>query len=392
MKFPQFWDVKQIKELAFTTAGGTPFTGNREFWGGNIPWMNSGELNLKTVRDVEGRITEKGLENSSTKLIPKHCVLIGLAGQGKTRGTVATNEIELCTNQSIAAIFPGKEFNYKYLYYNLELRYQELRELSDGGGGRGGLNLFLINNLELPLPNLSEQKAIAEALSDIDELINILNVERSKLINMRLSFIQSQLLKEQKARVKLGNHAQFYKGKGLPKSQLSNEGKFEAIHYGELFTNYPETIKEVISRTNIAIGESFLSEINDVLMPSSDVTPRGLATASCITKVGVILGGDVLVVRADSNVIDGSYLSYVIRNSKDEILKLVNGTTVYHLYGKDLANFEFELPALDVQKEFIEKADLMRDEIDFLSQEIEKYEWLKQGMMNDLLTGKVRLV
>jgi type I restriction enzyme S subunit len=105
------WDVKQIGEFTDCTAGGTPSTLNSAYWGGEIPWMSSGELHLKRVQDVEGRITKLGLNNSSTKIIPSRCVLIGLAGQGKTRGTAAINLIELCTNQSIAAIFPNKSFN-----------------------------------------------------------------------------------------------------------------------------------------------------------------------------------------------------------------------------------------------------------------------------------------
>ena len=74
----------------------------------------------------------------------KYCILIGLAGQGKTRGTVAMNMIELCMNQSIAAIFPSKDFYEDYLYHNLDFRYDELRQLSTGDGGRGGLNLNII--------------------------------------------------------------------------------------------------------------------------------------------------------------------------------------------------------------------------------------------------------
>lgn len=69
--------------------------------------MSSGELHLKQVYAVADYITDEGLVNSSTKYVPKNSVLVGLAGQGKTRGTVAINRIELCTNQSIAAIFPA---------------------------------------------------------------------------------------------------------------------------------------------------------------------------------------------------------------------------------------------------------------------------------------------
>src|SRR5262249_36825675 len=117
------WKVKKIGEFTDCTAGGTPSTGVPAYWGGTIRWMSSGELNLKRVEEVEGRITEAGLHNSSTKLIPKRCVLIGLAGQGKTRGTVAINFVELCTNQSIAAVFPNPAFVPEYLYFNLDSRY-----------------------------------------------------------------------------------------------------------------------------------------------------------------------------------------------------------------------------------------------------------------------------
>lgn len=171
-EFPE-WELTTIGEISSKiTAGGTPSTLKKEYWGGSIRWMNSGELNLKVVFEVENRITQAGLENSSTKLIPKNCVLIGLAGQGKTRGTVAMNLVELCTNQSIAAILPNPTiFNTHYLYQNLEARYDELRSLSAGDGGRGGLNLQIIKSMEISLPCLKEQTKIANFLTAIDDRI-----------------------------------------------------------------------------------------------------------------------------------------------------------------------------------------------------------------------------
>jgi type I restriction enzyme S subunit len=155
--------------------------------------MNSGELNLKTVYEVEGRITELGLKNSSAKIIPPKCVLIGLAGQGKTRGTAAMNYVELCTNQSIAAIFPSQSFVSEYLYYNLDARYDELRELSAGDGGRGGLNLTIIKSLSIPFPTHAEQTAIATALSDMDAAIAALEARRDKTRSLKQGMMQALL-------------------------------------------------------------------------------------------------------------------------------------------------------------------------------------------------------
>jgi type I restriction enzyme S subunit len=134
--------------------------------------MNSGELNLKRVKEVENRISREGLKNSSTKIIPQNCILIGLAGQGKTRGTAAINLVELCTNQSIASIFPNyNKFVPEYLFQNIDQRYDELRGMSTGEGGRGGLNLQIIKSFKIPLASVNEQQKIASYLSSIDTKI-----------------------------------------------------------------------------------------------------------------------------------------------------------------------------------------------------------------------------
>ena len=187
------WEAKRIGDLTECTSGGTPSTSVPSYWNGEIRWMSSGELNLKQVYDVVGRITTHGLVNSSAKMIPPKCVLIGLAGQGKTRGTVAMNHVELCTNQSIAAVYPGPSFAAEYLYYNLDSRYDELRDLSSSDGGRGGLNLTIIKALLVPLPQLAEQVAIAAVLSDMDAELAALEARRDKTRALKQGMMQELL-------------------------------------------------------------------------------------------------------------------------------------------------------------------------------------------------------
>jgi len=117
-------------------------------------------------------------------------------------------------------------------------------------------------------------------------------------------------------------------------------------------------------------------------MPTSDVTPRGLAKASCVTVDGVILGGDILVIRSDVNRIVGSFLSYLIRREEDQVLQLVTGTTVFHLYGSDMKRFTFKMPSVAEQKAIVAVLHDMDAELAAL----------KQGMMQELLTGRIRLV
>jgi type I restriction enzyme S subunit len=188
----------------------------------------------------------------------------------------------------------------------------------------------------------------------------------------------------------LGEVATFLKGKGLPKSELVPDGTEPCIHYGELFTRYPETIGEIVSHTNSS-RDSFRSVANDVLMPTSDVTPRGLAKASCITVNGVILGGDILVIRSDIRRVFGPFLSYIIRHEENQVLRLVTGSTVYHLYGSDMKKFVLSLPPIPEQRAIATALSDVDALLGSLERLIAKKRDLKQAAMQQLLTGQTRL-
>ncbi|HIF9529832.1 TPA: restriction endonuclease subunit S [Photobacterium damselae] len=196
------WLKTTIDSIAKTTAGATPSTRKPEYWGGDIPWMSSGEINLKQVHSVEKKITALGFSKSSTKVIPKKSILIALAGQGKTRGTVAINHIELCTNQSIAAILLNKEIaDYNFVYFNLDSRYTELRAMSTGDGGRGGLNLSIINSIPLSIPEIKEQKCIARVLVAADKEIELLEAKLAHFKQEKKALMQQLLTGKRRVNV-----------------------------------------------------------------------------------------------------------------------------------------------------------------------------------------------
>jgi type I restriction enzyme S subunit len=188
----------------------------------------------------------------------------------------------------------------------------------------------------------------------------------------------------------LGELAKFFKGKGLPKSDLAPSGKYGCVHYGELFTLYHETIQETRSYTH-KVDNLFASAANDVLMPTSDVTPRGLAKTSCVRRDGIVIGGDILVIRPHPGAINGAFLSYVIRRDSVQILRLISGSTVYHIYSGDMERFAFRLPSIIEQGAIVEFLDDLGAELEALEARLEKVQTIKQGMMQQLLTGKIRL-
>lgn len=103
------------------------------------------------------------------------------------------NMVPLCTNQSIAAVFPNDGFVPEYLYFNLDARYDELRAMSTGEGGRGGLNLSIIRSILVPFPSVEEQEAIATVLSDMDAEISALERCRDKTKQIKQGMMQQLL-------------------------------------------------------------------------------------------------------------------------------------------------------------------------------------------------------
>ena len=177
---------KTLGEVAECLAGATPRTSNSSYWeNGTIPWMSSGEVNKGFVYDTEKKITQEGYDSCSTKVVPRDTVVIALAGQGKTRGTVAITKVELCTNQSLCSIVSNDDINSHYLYYYLKGQYQKFRDISSGEGTRGGLNLKLIRDFRIPVPSLEIQSRIVQVLDNFDTVCNDLNIGLPKEIELR---------------------------------------------------------------------------------------------------------------------------------------------------------------------------------------------------------------
>ena len=180
---PKSYDIKKVGDFAECFAGATPSTKISSYWdNGNIPWMSSGEVHKARVQDTDAKITQQGYDGCSTKMVPIHSIVIALAGQGKTRGTVAINDIELCTNQSLCAIVPNEEVNYEYLFHNLRGRYKELRSMSGDVDGRGGLNLKHIQSIKVIVPPMSEQMKFVSIARQADKskLLHRTSIKYSK--------------------------------------------------------------------------------------------------------------------------------------------------------------------------------------------------------------------
>lgn len=190
------WESRGARELlSDVITGGTPSTKVEKYWDGDIPWLSSTEIHHQIITQPTRNISADGLENSSAQIAPAGSVLIALAGQGKTRGTTAFLMRDMAINQSLAALIANEDvLNNAFLLYNLTRRYGELRGMSSGDGGRGGLNKTLLWNLRFVLPSsLEEQRMIADVLSRMDEEIRLLRKERAKVECLKLGAMEDLL-------------------------------------------------------------------------------------------------------------------------------------------------------------------------------------------------------
>ena len=123
---PDQWQVCQIRDVATISSGSTPNRENPQYWGGDIPWVTTGELESGTVTSTREMISQKALEETSLKIYPAGTLLMAMYGQGKTRGTTAMLGIDAAINQACAAI-TVEEGSKKYLFYLLQNAYTDIR-------------------------------------------------------------------------------------------------------------------------------------------------------------------------------------------------------------------------------------------------------------------------
>ena len=170
-----------------------------------------------------------------------------------------------------------------------------------------------------------------------------------------------------------------YKGTGISKDQLSDDGE-PCILYGELYTKYKsETIREVISKTNINNTKLVRSKANDVIIPCSGETAEDIATARCVLNGNILLGGDLNIIRLHGY--DGAFMSYQLNGRrKYDIAKVAQGVSVVHLYGEHLKGVKTINPCLEEQKKIAKLLSLLDERIATQNKIIDRLQSLIKGI------------
>lgn len=388
--FTEEWKKNVIGNLTSSYSGGTPSVSNHEYYGGAIPFIRSGEVHQDKT---ELFITEKGLSESSAKMVSKGQILYAL--YGATSGEVDICKINGAINQAILAIDSNDGIMNSFLCPLLQEKKSHIINTLIQGG-QGNLSGTLVKGYNIAFPSITEQEKIASFFKSLDSMIDATAKKVASLKQTKQGCLQSMFPQEgettPKVRFKgftdewvptlIGDCGTWSKGRLLSKEDITPMGKNKCIHYGELFTLYGEVINEVKSKTDFQQG--CLSEIGDILFPDSDVTPTGLARCSAILEEGVILGGGINILKPQKY-IHSPFLSYAINKEKEQIISLVTGTTVRHINSKALSKVRIMLTQ-DIKEQHV-IADFfsnLNKQIEMQEQKLEKLKQIKSACLNKM--------
>lgn len=382
--FPEDWKIRTIGETACVTTGAQN-TQDKEDDGLYPFYVRSQKVERinKFLYDTEGVVT---------------------AGDGVGTGKVfhyVNGKFGL--HQRCYLIYNFKEeLNCKYFFWVFSQRFFERVQSMTAKSSVDSVRRDMITEMQIPIPpTITEQERIAEALSDVDGLLRELDGVIAKKRAIKQGAMQELLTGKRRLEgfggeweeKKLCYLFDFYKGYGLSKDAIKANGKNKCILYGEIFTTYDTEVKNCVSKTNHQ--EGLPSKIGDVLMPGSTTTSGiDLVKAICVNEDNILLGGDTIVLRPKVDYINSYFMASLISNiQRNKIAEMTQGITIIHLHSKDIVDISYTIPVDKEEQTDIAKilSDMDAD-IEALEAKRAKYEQLKQGMMQELLTGRIRLV
>ena len=239
------------------SSGGTPRSNVAAYYGGNIPWLRTQEVNFREIWDTGIKITEEGLNSSSAKYIPANCIIVAM--YGATVGRVGINKIPLTTNQACANIEVNDNIAYyRYIYHYLSSQYEYIKSL--GAGSQTNINAGIVKKIKVPIPPLYVQEEIVRILDKFTTLEAELEAEldcrkrqyeyyRNQLLSLDVLIREQRLDKvEYKA---LSEVAEIRRGKRLVKSELSTSGNYAVYQNSMIPLGY-------YSKSNVSEGTTFV--------------------------------------------------------------------------------------------------------------------------------------
>ena len=401
---PEDWiEAKWGECLATFSSGATPYRGVPSYYKGNVKWISSGELNYNVISDTIEHISEQAVRDTNLKVHQPGTMLIaitGLEAEG-TRGRCALVGTPATTNQSCLALNGTAKVCVEYLFEFYKMFGCSLAFKYCQGTKQQSFTADIVKKLPIIYPKtIAEQKAIAKKLSEIDELITGLGEQIEKKRQIKEGAMQQLLTGKTRLRGFdqqwgedfLGNHAEIYRG-GSPRPienyLTDSPSGINWVKIGDVSTNakYIESTQERIIPEGIRHSREV--HAGDFLLSNSMSFGRPY-----ILKIDGCIHDGWLVIQNYQDTFDTEYLYYILGSSQitQQYKAMAAGSSVLNLNKDIVQKVIVPIPPIDEQSAIAQILSDMDDEIHQLEVERDKYALVKQGMMQELLTGKTRLV
>ncbi|RHP36929.1 restriction endonuclease subunit S [Blautia sp. AF34-10] len=331
-------------------SGGTPSKSHPEYYGGDIPWVKTGDLKSEYLYEVEDFITEEGLKNSSAKLYEPDTVLIAM--YGATIGATSILKMDACTNQACAAFKKNDKVIPEYLYYFL--KSQKVKFVKDGvGGAQPNISAGYLKKVEMELPSLDEQRAIVEVLDKTTNIMVMRNQEIASLDNLiKARFVEMFgdcnnmiSMSEICSIITDGTHQPpKFQETGIPFIFVSNLANNTVTYNAEKFIS-KETYNELYKRTPIEPGDLLLSTVGSYGHP-----------AVVVEDTKFLFQRHIAYLKPKKEIINSFYLHSALLSSdcQRQIEEKVKGIAQKTLNLSEIRKIMIPVPNIEAQNVFVD--------------------------------------
>lgn len=380
------WKITNIGSLCDRVcSGGTPKSTNNAYYNGNIPWLNTKEVNFNRIYDTEKNITQLGLENSSAKWISENSVIVAM--YGATAGKVAITKIPITTNQACCNLSINSEIaDYNFVYYFLCSKFYELSSLANGGAQQN-LNAQIIKDFPIKIPvNLSDQRKIAGILSALDA-----KIENNNKINANLEAQAQALFKSWFVDFTPFKDQPFVDSELGPIPQGWKVGKL-----GDICTF--KRGKNLLSKNAIDEG---VPVVAGGLSPScyhnqANTSAPVVTVSGSGANAGFMRMYHVDVWASDCSFIDVScdylYFVYCFLSVNRRLLKHAQtGAVQPHVKPADIHDFDVVIPEEDIVKAFQSIIKELLTKVGVNEKENQRLAALRDTLLPKLMSGEIKL-
>ncbi len=372
------WNRVQVGELCSRVcSGGTPKSTNSEYYGGDIPWLNTREVNFNRISKTEGFITQAGLDNSSAKWIKKNCVIVAM--YGATAGRCAITKIPLTTNQACCNLeIDDTKADYRFVYYALKNEYVRLSSAANGGAQQN-LNAQQVKEFDIPYPPLPIQRKIASILSALDDKIETNNAICRNLEELLLAVYRNVKYVNECVVKELHDLAEFSKNK----KQIS---ELNCQSYFSTENMLPGKAGAVAAESLPTMPKATACNPGDILV--SNIRPYFKKIVYCSTNCGC--SSDVLCFHPKEDIYstwlfcslyEDDFFDYVAAGSKGT--KMPRGDKAH------IMRYGIDVPPRKKLEEFKSMGNLVLTQINNLRSENKHLSQLRDSILPKLMNGEL---